>query len=64
MNGLLMSEGIFAISVPANEVQIYNKKITSFKKTRNATELFTFLVDCHPLNNAFNGFKPLLKNCF
>jgi len=48
MNGILMSEGIDAISVPAARTQEFNSKMVEFYVTRNATEMMSFLVDCHP----------------
>lgn len=48
MNGLLMSEGIDAISVPAGRAQEFNSKMVDFYVTRDATEMMAFLLDCHP----------------
>jgi hypothetical protein len=48
MNGILMSEGIDAISVPAARAQEFNSKMVDFYVTRNAAEMMSFLVDCHP----------------
>jgi hypothetical protein len=48
MNGVLMSEGIDAVSVPAARAQEFNTKMIDFYITRNATEMMGFIVDCHP----------------
>ena len=48
MNGVLMSHGIDAISVPAAKAQEFNEKMIRFYLHRDATEMMQFLVDCHP----------------
>jgi len=48
MNGMLMSHGIDAISVPAAKVQAFNEKMVRFYLSKDATEMMTFLVGCHP----------------
>ncbi|MDR3054097.1 MAG: hypothetical protein LBU53_01650 [Zoogloeaceae bacterium] len=48
MNGILMSNGMDAISVPADKAQEFNEKMVRFYLTRDATEMMAFLVDCHP----------------
>jgi Fic family protein len=48
MNGILMSNGIDAISVPAAKAQEFNEKMVQFYLTREATEMMAFLVACHP----------------
>jgi len=48
MNGLLMSQGIDAISVPAARAQEFNSKMVDFYITREATEMMKFVVDCSP----------------
>jgi Fic family protein len=64
MNGVLMSNGIDAISVPAAKVQAFNEKMVRFYLTRDATEMMTFLIECHPevkeilAGNRDNGPKP------
>ena len=47
MNGILMSNGIDAISVPAAKAHEFNEKMVRFYLTRDATEMMAFLVDCH-----------------
>jgi hypothetical protein len=48
MNGVLMSHGIDAISVPAAKAQEFNEKMVRFYLSRDATEMMTFLAGCHP----------------
>lgn len=48
MNGILMSNGIDAISVPAAKAQEFNEKMVRFYLTTDATEMMSFLIDCHP----------------
>jgi Fic family protein len=48
MNGILMSNSIDAISVPAAKAQEFNEKMVRFYLTKDATEMIMFLVDCHP----------------
>jgi len=48
MNGVLMTHGIDAISVPAARAQEFNEKMVGFYLTRDATEMMAFLVNCHP----------------
>jgi Fic family protein len=46
MNGILMSAGIDAISIPAAKVQEFNEKMVRFYLSQDATEMMMFLVDC------------------
>ena len=48
MNGVLMSNGIDAISVPAAKAKDFNEKMVRFYRTKDASEMMSFLVDCHP----------------
>jgi prophage maintenance system killer protein len=48
MNGILMSAGIDAISVPAAKTQEFNERMVRFYLERDATEMMAFLIDCHP----------------
>ncbi len=48
MNGILMSAGIDAISVPAGKAQEFNENMVRFYLEKDATEMMNFLVDCHP----------------
>jgi hypothetical protein len=48
MNGVLMSNGIDAISVPAQRAGDFNEKMVGFSTSKDATEMMTFLAECHP----------------
>lgn len=48
MNGVLMSAGIDAISVPAAKAHEFNDNMVRFYLSKDATEMMAFLVDCHP----------------
>lgn len=48
MNGILMSAGIDAISVPAARSQEFNESMVRFYLGRDGTEMMEFLVTCHP----------------
>ncbi len=46
MNGILMTHGIDAISVPAARLQDFNEKMVSFYRGEDGTEMILFLIDC------------------
>lgn len=48
MNGVLMSNGIDAISVPAQRARDFNEKMVRFYLSKDATEMMAFLLECHP----------------
>ena len=48
MNGILMSSGMDAISIPAAKAQDFNEKMVRFYMAKDATEMMEFLVSCHP----------------
>jgi prophage maintenance system killer protein len=48
MNGLLMTDGIDAISIPAVRATQFNSRMVDFYITRDATEMMAFVLDCHP----------------
>lgn len=48
MNGIFMSHGIDAISVPAARAQEFNEKMARFYLSKEATEMMVFLAECHP----------------
>ena len=48
MNGVLMSHGIDAISVPAAKVQEFNESMVRFYLSKDASEMMGFLARCHP----------------
>jgi Fic family protein len=47
MNGILMSSGMDAISIPAAKAQDFNEKMVRFYMAKDATEMMGFLVSCH-----------------
>lgn len=55
MNGILMSHGIDAISVPASKGQEWRKKRERFARSREATEMMAFLLECHPATASSPG---------
>ena len=54
MNGVLMSHGIDAISVPAARMQEFNEKMVRFYLSKDA-EIMAFVVGCHPDAKAMKG---------
>jgi len=62
MNGILMSNGIDAISVPAAKAQAFNEKMVRFYLTKDATEMMAFLVDCHPEAGQIYTANPGLRD--
>lgn len=48
MNGVLMSHGIDAISVPAAKAQEFNEKMVRFYLSKDATEMMDLIAECHP----------------
>jgi len=59
MNGILMSHGIDAISVPAARAQAFNEKMVGFYLSKDATEMMAFLLECHPDAHEISGAMPL-----
>ena len=54
MNGALMSNGVDAISIPAARAKEFNDKMVRFYLGRDATEMLSFLLDCHPESAALD----------
>ncbi|MYH59300.1 MAG: cell filamentation protein Fic [Boseongicola sp. SB0675_bin_26] len=48
MNGILMSHGVDAISIPAARLQDFNEKMVRFCTGKDATEMMRFLIECQP----------------
>jgi hypothetical protein len=48
MNGLLMTHGIDAISIPAVRAAEFNSRMVDFYVSRDATQMMAFVLDCHP----------------
>lgn len=65
MNGLLMREGIDAISIPAVRASVFNSLMVDFYSRREATQMMAFVLDCHPeigLIRQLNPWLPLIKD--
>ena len=58
MNGILMSAGIDAISVPAAKTHEFNDNMVRFYLEKDASEMMEFLVDCHPDAEQIHGANP------
>lgn len=48
MNGILMSAGIDAISIPAAKASEFNELMARFYLKKDATKMMAFLFGCHP----------------
>jgi hypothetical protein len=48
MNGILMSSGVDAISIPAAKAQVFNEEMVQFYLTKDATKMMSLLLSCHP----------------
>lgn len=49
MNGILMSHGIDAISIPAAKVQAFNEKMVRFYLNKDGTEMLDFINHCRSI---------------
>lgn len=58
MNGILMSHGMDAISVPVGRREEFNERMVRFFVEREATEMMRFLVDCRPDDAPRSASKP------
>jgi prophage maintenance system killer protein len=61
MNGVLMSEGIDAISIPAIRATEFNSRMVDFYTSRDATEMMAFVLDCHPEVSRIRQLNPGLS---
>jgi prophage maintenance system killer protein len=61
MNGILMTEGIDAVSIPAIRVAEFNSRMVDFYTTRDATEMMAFVLDCHPEATQIRQLNPELS---
>lgn len=61
MNGLLMKEGIDAISIPAVRATEFNSRMVDFYVTREATAMMAFVLDCHPEIGRIRQLNPGLS---
>jgi len=48
MNGILLTHGMDAISIPAASAHMFNEKMVRFYLSREGTEMMAFLAACHP----------------
>lgn len=48
MNGILLSHGMNALSVPAARALEFNEKMVDFYLTKDGTTMMQFLASCHP----------------
>lgn len=46
MNGILMSNGLDAVSIPVSKKHEFNQKMINFYKTQDGNEMFDFLTSC------------------
>lgn len=58
MNGVLMTEGIDAVSIPAVRAAAFNSRMVDFYATRDATEMMAFVLDCHPEISEIRQLNP------
>jgi hypothetical protein len=61
MNGVLMSEGVDAISIPAVRAAEFNSRMVNFYTSRDATEMMAFVLDCHPEISQIRQLNPGLS---
>jgi hypothetical protein len=58
MNGVLMTEGIDAVSIPAVRAAEFNSRMVDFYTSRDATEMMAFVLDCHPEISQIRQLNP------
>jgi len=61
MNGVLMTEGIDAISIPAVRAAEFNSRMVDFYVSRDATAMMAFVLDCHPELASIRELNPGLS---
>jgi hypothetical protein len=61
MNGVLMSEGVDAVSIPAVRATEFNSRMVNFYTSRDATEMMAFVLDCHPEVSQIRQLNPGLS---
>jgi len=61
MNGVLMTEGVDAISIPAIRAAEFNSRMVDFYTSRDATEMMAFVLDCHPEVSQIRQLNPGLS---
>lgn len=60
MNGILMAQGIDAISIPAVRAEQFNSRMVDFYTSRDATEMMAFVLECHPEISQIRQLNPEL----
>ena len=58
MNGVLMSEGVDAVSIPAVRATEFNARMVDFYRSRDASEMMAFVLDCHPEVSRIRELNP------
>lgn len=61
MNGVLMTEGIDAVSIPAVRAAEFNSRMVDFYASRDATVMMAFVLDCHPEVSQIRQLNPGLS---
>ena len=61
MNGVLMTEGIDAISIPAVRAIEFNSRMVDFYISRDASPMMAFVLDCHPQIARIHQLNPGLS---
>jgi len=61
MNGVLMTEGIDAVSIPAIRAAEFNSRMVDFYTSRDASEMMAFVLDCHPEVSQIRQLNPGLS---
>jgi hypothetical protein len=62
MNGMLMTEGMDAISIPAVRAGEFNSRMVDFYASRDATAMMGFVLDCHPEIARIRELNPQLSS--
>jgi len=62
MNGMLMTAGIDAVSIPAVRATEFNSRMVEFYASRDATGMMAFVLDCHPEAAQLRGLNPELSS--
>jgi hypothetical protein len=58
MNGVLLSHGIQAISIPVSRESEFNNLMVDFYISADATRMMMFLIDCHPQSQLIWALNP------
>lgn len=58
MNGVLMADGIDAVSIPAARANEFNSGMVDFYVTRDGTGMMAFILDCHPEAQEIRRLNP------